>query len=387
MNRVSAPLQVLYGGAHLFSVDAFSKIQRIALAALPLDAAELSAKCGAQISAAVHARLKAKLETAPLDDYRIDFEDGYGVRSDDEEDAHAVQAARSLAQTKELPPGVGIRVKAFTAESRPRALRTLQIFLRELGAVPPGFVITLPKVTTAEEVRALCDAAPGIAIELMLETPEALQSLPALLHAGGVRVTAVHFGAYDFLSALGVVADHQSLAHPLCVYARSQAQVALAGRVRFSDGATILLPVPPHRTPATEIERSENAAALTRAFTAHFSNVHSALASGIYQGWDLHPAQLVPRYAAAFRFFQSALPDTTARLSRFLAAAARATASGGVFDDAATGQGLLNFFVRGHACGALNDAEIAQTGLTLTELASGSFAAILRGRVTSSGSP
>ena len=384
---MSQPLQVLYGGAHLFAPDTFAKIRRIALAALPQSALELSAQCGAQVSDAVHARVRKKLESAALDDYRIDFEDGYGVRSDEEEDAHAQKAARALARAADRPPLTGIRVKALTAESRPRALRTLAIFLRELGTPPPGFVITLPKVTAAEEVTALCAAAPGIAIELMLETPEALQTLPALLQAGGARIAAVHFGAYDFLSTLGVVADHQSLAHPLCVHARCQAQITLAGRVRFSDGATILLPVPPHRTPTSDGERSENAAAVTRGFTAHFANVHSALTNGIYQGWDLHPAQLVPRYAAAFVFFQHAFLEATARLNRFLSAAARATVSGGVFDDAATGQGLLNFFVRGHASGALDDDEIAQTGLTLAELASGSFTAILRGRVTSPGSP
>jgi citrate lyase beta subunit len=379
------PLQVLYGGAHLFSADTFAKIQRLALAALPEDAAQLSQRCSASISEDVHARIKRKLETAPLDDYRIDFEDGYGVRGDEEEDAHAAQAARALKSATDTPPFIGVRIKAFTAESRPRALRTLAIFLRELGTPPPGFVVTLPKVTTAEEVKALCAAAPG-AIELMLETPEALQSLSALLATAGGRVTSVHFGAYDFLSALGVVAAHQSLTHPLCVYARAQAQVALAGRVRFSDGATILLPVPPYRAPATEAERNENTAAIDRAFAAHYANVHGALTNGIYQGWDLHPAQLVPRYAAAFAFFRHALADTTARLQRFFDAAARATVSGGVFDDAATGQGLLNFFVRGHACGALDDADLAHAGLDLPELASGSFPTILRSRVTSVGS-
>ena len=315
-------MQVLYGGAHLFGADTFSKIRRIALAALPESADELSAQCGAPISAAVHARVKAKLETAPLDDYRIDFEDGYGVRSDQDEDTHAEQAARALAQCTDAPPHVGIRVKAFTQESRPRAQRTLEIFLRELGKPPHGFVITLPKVTTPEEVQALCAAAPGVRIELMLETPEALQNLAALVHAAGPRLAAVHFGAYDFLSALGVVADHQALAHPLCVYARSQAQVALAGRVRFSDGATIALPVPPYKTPSSAGEHEENAAAITRAFSAHFANVHTAHPRHLPRlGFAPRPAR--PALRGRVLFFSTRAPDTTARLGRFLDAAAR----------------------------------------------------------------
>ena len=53
---------------------------------------------------------------------------------------------------------------------------------------------------------------------------------------------------------------------------------------------------------------------------------------------------------------------------------------GNVFDDAATGQGLLNFFLRGISCGALTEAEALATGLTLAELRGRSFVRILKGR-------
>jgi hypothetical protein len=60
--------------------------------------------------------------------------------------------------------------------------------------------------------------------------------------------------------------------------------------------------------------------------------------------------------------------------------AAQATTAGSAFDDAATGQGLLNFFLRGMNCGAITEAEVLATGLTMEELRSKSFAAIMAGR-------
>ncbi len=54
---------------------------------------------------------------------------------------------------------------------------------------------------------------------------------------------------------------------------------------------------------------------------------------------------------------------------------------GDVFDDAATGQGLLNFFLRGINSGAITEDEaLTMTGLTADEFRSRSFVTILRGR-------
>jgi len=53
---------------------------------------------------------------------------------------------------------------------------------------------------------------------------------------------------------------------------------------------------------------------------------------------------------------------------------------GTIFDDAATGQGLLNFFLRGVNCGALTEGEALATGLTLEELRGRSFVKILKAR-------
>jgi hypothetical protein len=109
-------------------------------------------------------------------------------------------------------------------------------------------------------------------------------------------------------------------------------------------------------------------------------HVRHSLVGGFYQGWDLHPAQLVARYAAVYAFYLESLSAATARLSSFVAKAAQATLVGDVFDDAATGQGLLNFFLRGLACGAISEAEALASGLTFDELRSRSFVKILAGR-------
>ncbi len=53
---------------------------------------------------------------------------------------------------------------------------------------------------------------------------------------------------------------------------------------------------------------------------------------------------------------------------------------GDVFDDAATGQGLLNYFLCGLNCGAVSLEELASTGLTQEEVETRSFVKILAGR-------
>ena len=119
---------------------------------------------------------------------------------------------------------------------------------------------------------------------------------------------------------------------------------------------------------------------LHHAWRAHYDDVRSSLRQGYYQGWDLHPAQLPTRYAALFAFFLEAKERASARLSAFVAKAAQATLVGNIFDDAATGQGLLSFFLRGINCGALTEAEALATGLTLEELRGRSFVKILDAR-------
>lgn len=410
------PVHTVYGGAHLFRADSAAKLGALALKAMEEhapDAGSLAEAMGigdAALAEKVHARVAEKLRREPVEDFRIDFEDGYGERSGEEEDGHAVAAAREMAAglaAGTLPPFVGIRVKPLTEEHAERAVRTLDLFLTNLldatgGALPPGFVVTLPKVTTAEQVDFLGDVLQSLEprlglpvgslpVELMVETPQALVAadgrwaLPGLVRAGEGRVTGAHFGAYDYTAALGVTAAHQGLRHPACDFARSAMQASLAGTgVWLSDGATTLLPVAPHRAAGgaalSDGQRAENRAAVHRAWRLHYEDVRHALSSGFHQGWDLHPAQLVSRHAAVFAFFLEGVGAAAARLRNFVERSARATRVGGVFDDAATGQGLLNFFLRATACGALSEDEAASlTGLSPDALRGRSFSAIVGG--------
>jgi hypothetical protein len=145
------------------------------------------------------------------------------------------------------------------------------------------------------------------------------------------------------------------------------------------------MPVARHRIAKgetlTDAQIEENRAGVHRAWKLHYDDTRHSLEGGYYQGWDLHPAQLPSRYAAVFTFFLEGLDAAAQRLRNFLAKAAQATLVGDVFDDAATGQGLLNYFLRGVTSGAIPQAEAAaMTGLTLEELAGRSFVRILTNR-------
>ena len=412
------PVHTVYGGAHVFTADVAAKLAaaaRLAFEESAPDPGTFAAALGIGGDAALHrlvyARVAARLANDPVEDYRVDYEDGYGHRPDADEDGHAVTGAEQMARglaAGALPPGIGIRIKPLAGALRGRALRTLDLFLTTLardagGRLPPNFVVTLPKITDPAQVTALADAlallesrlglAPGaVPIELMVETPQSVfaadgtVALPALVAAGRGRVRGAHFGTYDYTAGLGITARFQEPLHPACDFARAVMQVSLAGTgVTLSDGATTVMPVGPHRAapggpPLTPAQLADNRAAVHRAWRVHYADVRAALRQGFYQGWDLHPAQLPSRYAAVFAFFLESRVEAAARLRAFVDRAAQATRLGTIFDDAATGQGLLNFFLRGLGCGALGGDEVAATGLTLPELHTRSFAAILDGR-------
>lgn len=405
------PVHTVYGGADRFRADTAAKFGRIALAALdrfaPTEAAFAALlEVPTPIAAAVRSKVAEKLTREPVEDLRIDFEDGYGYRPDEEEDAHAQQAARTLAeamQAASLPPFIGFRVKSLSAATRARALRTLDLFLSALaeaggGQLPQPFCLTLPKVEQPEQLSVLVSAVdaleerlgltPGaIRVEAMVETPGAILGpqgelrLRELLEAARGRLVAAHLGPYDYSSAMGVAAAHQSLDHPVCRAARELMQLSFAGTgVRLSDGPVSIMPIPPHRgeglSPAQE---AENQDVMRLAWQTHRRAVQSALQAGYYQGWDLHPAQLVPRYAAVYAFYLQNMEQASRRLRNFVDKAGQATRVGHLFDDAATGQGLLNFFLQAIAAGALSEAEAEQaTGLSQAALRSRSFAAIVQ---------
>jgi citrate lyase beta subunit len=394
------PIHTVYGGAHLFRADTARKLGATALRTLDqyaADAATLAEIVGVRPALAdrVYARVREKLAREPVEDFRLDFEDGYGTRTDAEEDGHAESAAAEVAagaRAATLPPFIGIRIKNLGDELRDRALRTTDLFLARVlkdngGSLPSNFVVTLPKITDRTQVSRLVDhlgrieaergLAPGaVKIELMIETPYSIfdergvVSLPALIAEGRGRIVAAHFGTYDYTASLGITAAHQHMRHPACDFARNVMQVALAGSdVWLSDGATNVLPV------------GKDPTVIREAWRLHCRDIRHSLTNGFYQGWDLHPAQLVTRYAAVYAFFLESIDAASERLRNFIAKAAQATLVGEVFDDAATGQGLLNFFLRALNCGAVDEREIgALTGSTVDELRSGSFARIVERR-------
>ncbi|MDQ6830762.1 MAG: phosphoenolpyruvate kinase [Gemmatimonadota bacterium] len=412
------PVHTVYGGAQLFRADSVPKLGSIAaraLAEFAPDADALAGAVGLDVDAALRAelyrRVADKLSREPVEDFRIDFEDGYGNRPDTEEDGHAKSVANAVAagaKAGTLSPFIGIRIKPLNEELRERSKRTLELFMDAMldansGVLPPNFVITLPKVTIPEQVtyfvellralehRSSLDEG-ALRFELMVETPQSIISangaatLPLLFDAAHGRMAAAHFGTYDYTAGISITASYQAMRHPACDFAKHMMQVALAGTgVWLSDGSTTMLPVAPHRASAgnmlTALQVANNRASVHRAWKLHYDDVRWSLMNGFYQGWDLHPAQLVTRYLAVFAFFLESVDAAGARLKNFVEKAAQATLVGDVFDDAATGQGLLNFFLRGINCGAITEDEtLTRTGLTLDELRSRSFVTILRSR-------
>jgi citrate lyase beta subunit len=405
------PVHTVYGGAHLFSSGTAARLGELAHEALSQwapDPADLAGIVGLpdDIADRVHGLVVDKLKREPVEDFRIDFEDGYGHRPDDEEDGHARSAAAQLAEGLRqgtLPPFTGIRVKSLSGELNRRSLRTLDLFITTAaeqggGRLPAGFAVTLPKIQDVQQVVVLDEAmseierALGIGripIELMVETPQTIidrdgsSGVRKFVDAGNGRVRGAHFGTYDYTASLTITAAYQTMTHPACDYARHALQVSLAGTgVWISDGATNVMPVPPHRGEGmTPDQEEENRAVVHKAMRLHYDHIRHSLTHAYYQGWDLHPAQFPTRYAAVYAFFLEGLDQAGARLSNFVDSAAKATLVGEVFDDAATGQGLLNYFLRAINCGAISEEEAtARSGLTVEEIRTRSFLAILEGR-------
>ena len=411
------PVHTLYGGANLFKAGLHRQLGAIALRNLDQYAPNAEAFAEAlglrpELAATVYERVARKLREEPIEELRIDFEDGYGNRPDTEEDGHAVQVAEQLAAAMaagDLPPFIGVRIKPLTEESHRRSVRTLDLVLTGLarrtdGQIPDHFVVTLPKVTLPDQVSVLASLLGrledelgiehgAVGIDLMIELPQVIidgnggSALRNLVRAGHGRVKNVAFGTYDYTAMCNITAAFQSHTHTASDFARHVMQVSLAGTgVALADGATTQIPIGPHRpapdAPLTEEQAAENRALVHTAWRKHFHNISHSLQHGYYQGWDLNPAQLPIRYAAVYAFFLDGLADATNRLTRFIDQAAQATLVGNTFDDAATGQGLLNFFLRGLACGALTESEALTTGITIEELHGRSFLRIVENRAS-----
>ena len=346
------PVHTVYVAADRFAEHTVAEWRSGALAALdehgPLPG----------VDAALEARVRDKLAVEPIEDLRIDFEDGYGVRPDDEEDAAARAAGTALGRCSGTP-FVGLRMKSLEGPTRRRGVRTLELFLEQLfafGSLPRGFRVTLPKVTSVAQVEAMVEicaaleselAISRLPFEIQVETPQAILGadgtalVARMLHSGAGRCAGLHYGTYDYSAALGVAAAYQSLAHPVADHAKAVMSVAVAGTgVPLSDGSTNVLPVGPREQ-------------VRAAWDLHLRLVRRSLEAGIYQGWDLHPAQLPTRFAATFAFYADGLDVAGRRLRDYLDRTA-----GSVLDEPATARALAGFLHRGLSCGAVSDDEV-----------------------------
>ena len=330
-----------------------------------------------ELAAEVGPRVLDKLDREPIEDLRLDFEDGYGSRGDDREDLDCVVAAGRLADAVHAgaaPPFVGIRFKCFEAPTRRRGIRTLDLFLGalldRLPQLPAGLVLTFPKVSTIDQVRAMVAVSeqleqsyslpPGrLRFEIQVETPQLIIGadgrvpVAAALHAGGGRVSALHYGTYDYSASLQISAEYQASDHPAADFAKQVMQVAVAGTpVHLSDGSTNILPIGPEEQ-------------VHGAWQLHARLVRRALERGFYQGWDLHPGQLPTRYAATFGFYRDGAQRAGQRLRNYLS-----KTDSQVLDEPATARALARYLQRGHACGAVDDQELTSlTGLTADQVA------------------
>ena len=210
-------------------------------------------------------RVRAKLAAEPVEDLRIDFEDGYGGRADAEEDDVPPSAAALVAPTSRdgtAPPCVRHPGQVVRhGRPRERGIRTPGPLPHRAGrGAAEGFVITFPKVTDVEQVRgasgdvldALEAANGALRFEIQVETPQAVvgpptaaRRCPRCIAAGRGRVTGLHFGTYDYTRGLrprrGAPAPRRT---PRATSPAACMQVAAAGTgVAAVDGSTNVLPV------------------------------------------------------------------------------------------------------------------------------------------------
>lgn len=327
---------------------------------------ELATRLGYAQPEKLGALVAAKLEVEPIEDLRLDFEDGYGNRPDAEEDAHALAAADSVSAAVaagQAPACIGIRFKCFEAPTRARGIRTLDLFISRLlanGELPAGLRLTLPKVSTVAQVEAMVFLAEKleenhgldagrIRFEVQVETPQAIiaadgtHPVAQLIHAGKGRVCSLHYGTYDYSASLSVAAAYQSMEHPVADFAKDVMQVAVAGTgVELSDGSTNIIPA----------GDPEN---ITAAWALHARLVRRHLERGIYQGWDMHANHLPTRYLATFAFFREGLTAAATRLRNYVH-----QIDSTIMDEPATARALARYIHRGLSCGAVRVEEVQE---------------------------
>jgi citrate lyase beta subunit len=386
VTQTRQPLQTLYVPADRVTRSTVPEFGAEAMRLLEAHAPDEHAFEGAfgvpaDVAERTRSRTLARLERRPVEDLRVDFEDGYGVRPDDEEDRHAKEAARAVAGARDdatAPRSFGVRVKSFDEPRlEGRSIRTLERFastLADAGALPEGFVVTFPKVTDPDQVAAFADrlgelestlglAGRSMRFEVQVETPRSVLGPDGAVAAGRIvaaangRLTAMHLGVFDYTSSLGLMPWEQRLDHPANDLARQVLQVSLAGTgVWVSDGSSNVVPA----SDATQDVRA--------AWRVHADHVRHSLSGGFYQGWDLHPAHLASRYAAVYGWLLPYLDDAVQRVRAWR----RGSGCAGVMDEPATITSLLRYLRFAVSSGAVDEAEmVSATGLEWDELVPG----------------
>ncbi|WP_336087626.1 DUF6986 family protein [Nocardia sp. SSK8] len=310
--------------------------------------------------------VRRRLAEQPIQDLRIDFEDGYGFRADDVEDAAATAAGEALASwagKTSAPTSFGVRIKGLAGGERRRSLRTLELVLEGAGGVLPGFVFTVPKIRAAEQVSALVDLCAGLErgyalpdhtlrFELQIESPQAIIApdgtapIARMIRLADKRCSALHFGTYDYTAACGIAATDQALDHPAADHAKTVMQVAAAQTgVWICDGSTQIVP----------------GADTEAALRTHHRLVARALRRGYYQGWDMHPGHLITRWLATYDFFRAATDVAVPRLRAYLDRRGE-----GIVDEPATAEALAATVLRAVRCGAVTEEELPARAPELT---------------------
>lgn len=348
------PGYTLYGGAHLFGPATPEKMLQLARRWL---------KEYPWLTETARRRVEQRL-SEPLEDFRIDFEDGYGARLSSEEDGHARLVAQALPQAEHYRR-IGIRLKPINRLWAPRVLRTLQLCVGELSVWPRGFCLTLPKVEEVSQILWLLQELPAIEgqrgplpLEIMIESPQGLRNVSALVEAAGSRCRGVHFGPFDFLASCQIPQAQRH--HPLNQQARGQLLLTLSGRgVELADGPTTQLPLPIHRNPLPA-QIPENQKSVRQAWELHRDEVLQARKQGFRQGWLLHPAQLISHYSALLQESEAIWPQALERLRLYLDEGGKARASGSEFDDRATARMWVQAVAQAVDLGLIQESQLPE---------------------------
>jgi citrate lyase beta subunit len=329
----------------------------------------------------LHTLLKACISRQFLEDYRIDFEDGYGVHEPTEELAQAERSAKVLAQvlasapSLEALPNVGIRLKPFSGGQAAHSVRLLGHFFETLQANVsleklPSFWVTLPKCRMAAEGVKLAqlleslEVALGLAsntfgMELMFETLEGIQALgnrdfvqhwlPEVADGCCQRPTALVLGTFDTCAEWGIASRNQGHQHPLMDYVRLQA-LGWGNQIGAQVVDSITRTVP---------QLSMDGEPLA----VHGRHVAHSLALGVSAGWDIHPLQVLARHAVRLAMVFSGLSAALERLERFLTARTHASRVGAGFDDLATVRGLVLQLEQAERLGLVSVQQIIAQGV------------------------